>query len=83
MSQLQGFWKSVSSDLAFQKQLCAAHNYEEVINLILKLGKEQGYNFTYDEAADWIKRDDTVDYEERETNEDWGGVRGWGRFASE
>ena len=57
MSQLQEFWQMVSSNLGLQKQICAVCDYEELINLILKLGQEQGYNFTYTEAANWIERD--------------------------
>lgn len=55
-SQVAQFHQQVLQNRALVEQLKAARNFKDFIHLTVKLGKEQGYNFTYREVESYVNR---------------------------
>lgn len=55
MSSINQFYQEVMQDAALQQQFQAAHDRESLVNLSVELGQQKGYNFTSNEAEEWLK----------------------------
>ncbi|MDJ0713516.1 MAG: Nif11-like leader peptide family natural product precursor [Prochloraceae cyanobacterium] len=72
------FFKAVQKNKAVQKQLEVA----ESLNVAVKIGTEQGYNFTQDELIDFIEEIQRLEAKEVEMSEEELEIVAGGYYAN-